>query len=180
MKFSFSIAFDDRYHQLITYSNPPFISPPKILIKLINNSFLSPSNLTRASTYYLSFSSELICRFSSINNETICFYYPTSSKFLHIEYHYDEIKHGSLVLSEKSRTRFRIIFLLITIFILIICFFAVSLVCTDRSKFQHSERLDLIIDTQMARQEAARRPAPEQAQEGHANLPETHQATGEM
>jgi hypothetical protein len=165
-------------------SNPPWISPPKILIKSSNITFSPALNLTQTSTYYLSFSSELICRYSPLKDETICFYYPISSKFLPVEYHYDEIKNGSLILSEKSRNRFHIIFLLIIIFILIICFFAVSLICTEKSKFNHTERLDLIIDTEMARQEAARRPAPEQPQEGYhphaVEAKETNQIGGDM
>ena len=161
-------------------SNPPWISPPKTLIKFSNNSFSPPLNLTRTSTYYLSFSPELTCRYSPMKNQTICFYYPISSNFRHIEYHYDEIQHGSLVLSKESRIRFHILFLVISLFVLITCFFAISLICTESTKFHHMERLDVIIDTQMARQEAARRPAPEQPQDGHPHAADAHQVVVDM
>jgi hypothetical protein len=139
------------------YLNPEIISSPKVFIKVNNNSFISPLNLSRTYTYYLSFSPELICRHSFINNETICFYYSASSNFINIEYHYDEIEHGSLILSDKSRNRFYIIFIIITILIIIICIIAIYIVCTSGISLRHTTRLDLIIDTQVARQEAAKK-----------------------
>jgi len=154
--FFFEIAFEDN-NQIIIYSNPKIISPPKFFIKLKNNSFISPLNLNRNYTYYLSFSSQLICRYSFINNETICFYYPISSNFIHIEYHYDQIKYGSLILSNKSRKRFYIVFIIITILIIIICIVAIYIVCTSRFALPDTAQLDIIIDTHMARQEAAKR-----------------------
>ncbi len=153
----FPIAFEDN-NQIIIYSKPQIISPPKFLIKLTNNSFITPLNFNRTETYYLLFSSELICRYSYLNNQTICFYYPILSNFLSIEYHYDEIKHGSLMLSEKSRIHFYIIFIIITIFIIVICFFAIYIICTSRVSLHPLTQLDIIIDTQMARHEAAKRP----------------------
>ncbi|CAF1463455.1 unnamed protein product [Adineta steineri] len=150
-----NISFDD-YNQIIIKSNPSIISPPKIFIKLNNNSFISPLNINENSTYYLVFSSELTCRFSLLNNETICFYYPNSSSFIHIEYHYDEIQHGSLILSETARNKFYIIFILITILVAILCFFSVYIMCTNRNSLRHTSQLDDIINSHLLKQEAAK------------------------
>jgi hypothetical protein len=107
------------------------------------------------------------------------------SNFLDIEYHYDQIKHGSLILSDQSRNRFYIIFLIITILIIIISFFGIYIVCTSRSVYHYPTHLELIIDTQMARQEAARR-AAEAPQDGavgnpvHIDVKEGHVNPGDM
>lgn len=61
------------------------------------------------------------------------------------------------MLPENARKRFYLIFFLIVVFSLIAYFFAVCIVCTNRSEFFRPTQLDLIIDTQTARQEAARR-----------------------
>lgn len=62
------------------------------------------------------------------------------------------------MLPTKARHRFYIIFLVIAIFSLIICILAVCIICTHRSTFYHPTTFDLIIDRQIARQEAAKRP----------------------
>ncbi|CAF5098145.1 unnamed protein product [Rotaria sp. Silwood1] len=93
-----SISFDN-YGQIIIELNPRIISTPKLLIKLDNNSFILAPSINQNYTYYLSFSSELTCRYSLLNNETICFYYSIATNFIHIEYHYDKIKYDSFILS---------------------------------------------------------------------------------
>lgn len=169
-KFICFSAFDSQTDQLVIYSNPPFHTLPNILIKSPNNSLISPSNFSETSIYYLSFSPELSCRYHIITNETLCFYYPISTNFLSIEYHYDQIRQGSLKLPIKARHRFYIIFIIIGIFSLIICILAVCIICTHRSTFYHPTPFDLIIDRHVARQEAAKRP-PDPLQDGVTGHP---------
>lgn len=164
-------AFDIQTNQLIIYSNPALQFTPKILIKSSNNSLISPTNLTQTSIYYLSFSSELLCRFDRINPTTICFYYPISSNFLSIEYHYDQIQHGSLMLPTKARHRFYMIFVFIVLMSSIIFVLALCVICRQRSTFFHPTPFDLILDRQIARQEAAKRPT-DPAQDGATGYPQ--------
>lgn len=151
----FFIDFDNN-NQIIIQSNPPLISPPKFSIKLDNNSFISPLNINQNSTYYLSFSPELTCRVSLLNNATICFYYPVLANFIHIEHHYDEIEHGSLILPEKTRIYFYIIFIIIGILIVIMSFFAIYIICTSQVSLRHTTQINEIINSQMTKQEAAK------------------------
>ncbi|CAF3388180.1 unnamed protein product [Rotaria sp. Silwood1] len=151
-----SISFDN-YGQIIIELNPRIISTPKLLIKLDNNSFILAPSINQNYTYYLSFSSELTCRYSLLNNETICFYYSIATNFIHIEYHYDKIKYDSFILSSKTQHRFYIIFILITM-ITIICVFATYILYKNRFSFRHTAELDVIIDSQVMKQEAATQP----------------------
>ncbi len=121
------------------------------MIKLINNSFIYSSNFTRFNTYYLSFSTELMCRYSLLKNITICFYYPSSINFTDIEHHFDKITNVTLVLPIQTHKRFIIIFILIGLLVIIICFLALYILCTSRL---HRIQLDYIIDPQLARQAA--------------------------
>lgn len=82
------------------------------------------------------------------------------------------------MLSNKSRYHFYIIFIVITIFIIIICFLAIYILSTNHYSLHHLTQLDAIIDTQMARQEAAKRPADQQQQDVHPILYE-HPTTKE-
>jgi hypothetical protein len=167
------IAFDNN-DQIIIESNPSIISPPKYSIKLDNNSFISPLNINSNSTYYLSFSPELTCRISLLNNETICFYYPVTASFIHIEYHYDEIQHGSLILPEKTRMNFYLIFITVGILIVVMCFFAGYIICTSKSSLRHTNQLDDIIQSHINKEEAAKRSAevPQDAGVGQPILAE--------
>ncbi len=124
------------------------------MIKLANHSLVHSSNVTQISTYYLSFSSELTCRFSFLKNPTICFYYPLSMNFIQIEDHFDSITNVSLILPVQTRQRFTILLIIIGIFVIIICLFALYILCTVRFPFNHMIQLDYIIDPQLARQTA--------------------------
>ncbi|CAF4870440.1 unnamed protein product, partial [Rotaria sp. Silwood2] len=144
----------DNYNQIVIELNPPIISTPKFLIKLDNNnSFLSPPSINKNYTYYLSFSSELKCRFSLLNNETICFYYSISTNFIDIEYHYDKIKYDSLILLNESRHRVYIIFIIITTLI-IICVFATYILYKNGFSLRYTTELDVTIDSEMVKQDA--------------------------
>ncbi|CAF1491937.1 unnamed protein product [Rotaria magnacalcarata] len=106
-------------------------SPPEIYIKLTNNSLVLISNFTQIDTYYLLFSSELICRFSCSKNVTTCFYYPSSMHFIQIEQHFDHIINVSLALSSELHHRFIIIFITIV--------------------YHHINQIDYTIDPQLAK-----------------------------
>ncbi|CAF1295458.1 unnamed protein product [Rotaria sordida] len=152
-----NISFD-KYDQIKIELNPRIISTPKLLIKLDNNSsFISAPSINQNYTYYLSFSSELTCRFSLLNNETICFYYPTTTNFIHIEYHYDKIKYGSWILLNKIRYRFYNIFIIITI-IMIICVFTTYVLYKNRVLLRHTAELDSISNSEMVKQEEVTQP----------------------
>lgn len=131
------------------------------MIKLTNNNtFIYSLNFTQFSTYYLSFSSELMCRYSLLQNITICFYYPSSINFTDIEYNFDKITNISRVFPSQIRKHFIMIFIIISILIIIICLVALYILCTSRLPFHHRIQLDYIIDPQLARQ-AALKLAPE-------------------
>ena len=115
-------------------------------------------------------SSELLCRYDRTTNATICFYYSISSDFLSIEYHYDQIQHGSLSFPIKARHRFYLIFAFIALLILIISILALCVICRQHSNFLHPTPFDLIIDRQIARQEAVKRP-PDPMQDGVTGYP---------
>lgn len=124
------------------------------MIKFDNNSFIHSLYSTQIDTYYLSFSSELICRFSFSKNTTICFYYPSSIDFIQIEHNFDIITKISRVLPIHERKRFIIIYIIITIFIIILCLFALYILCTSQLPYHHMIQLDYIIDPQLAKQAA--------------------------
>ncbi len=125
------------------------------MIKHTNNSLIHSSNFSQINTYYLSFSSELTCRYSISENTTICFYYPSSITFNQIEHHFDKIPNVSL-----TRQRLIIIFIIISILVVIVCLFALYILCTNRLPFQPMIQSDYIIDPKLAR-EAALKLAPE-------------------
>jgi hypothetical protein len=125
------------------------------MIKHTNNSLIHSSNFSQINTYYLSFSSELTCRYSISENTTICFYYPSSIIFNQIEHHFDKITNVS-----HTRQRLIITFIIISILVVIVRLFALYILCTSRLPFQSMIQLDYIIDPKLAR-EAALKLAPE-------------------
>ncbi len=155
----FSLAMEEEAKVNINLSSDR-ISPPKLLIKLLNNSLVHSTNSTEMNTYYFSFSSELTCRFSFLQNLTICFYYPSSTNFLQIEHYFDELTNGSLILPVQARQHFIVLFIVMGVLIFIVSLFAFYVLCTNRLSFSHMIQLDYIIDPQLAR-EAALKLSPE-------------------
>ncbi|CAF2113855.1 unnamed protein product [Rotaria magnacalcarata] len=144
----------DKNNQIKVHLNPAIISLTNLLVKLNNNSFVLASNINPNDTYYLSFSSELTCRFSSLNNETICFYYSLSSNFIDLEYQYDEIKYPTMTLSKKTRHHIYTFFIIITILIIIIISaLAIYIVYTNRFSFGHAAESDDIVASKMIKTE---------------------------
>ncbi|UJR32943.1 hypothetical protein I4U23_020406 [Adineta vaga] len=152
---SINISIDDD-NQLVIQSDPPIIQPPTIFIKHNrNNSLIPPIYITRNSTYYLSFSSQLTCRYSSSpqTNETICFYYLISSNFISLEYDYDEIQNDSFISIETTRINIQKVFLLIGISFIIICLILVCMICASRISFRYLSRSDDIFQSHLNNQE---------------------------
>lgn len=127
----------------------PLISSSKSMIKL--------QNTTRLNLYYLSFSSELTCRYSSIGNTTICFYYPSSRNFRDIEDDFDRMTN---TYSNEIRRRYTMILVIIGILVTVVCLFALGLLCSNRIPTHHGIELGCMIDPQVAR-ETALKLAPE-------------------
>ena len=98
------LAIEDERKLNIRFS-PPLISTARPMVKLSNNSLIDAFNFTRFSTYYFSFSPELICRYSFFHNPTICFYYSSSINFIEIEHHFDQITNVSVRLPLPIRKR---------------------------------------------------------------------------
>ncbi len=80
------------------------------------------------------------------------------------------------------------IFLLLTVFITLISLFTICMICTNTFVPRRATQLERIIDVQMAREEAAKRPS-EAAQDGAVGHPllaehwfvkETHTFAGDM
>ena len=130
--------------------------PPKISVKHTNDTFIPPSTITTNSTYYLTFSSELTCRYSPQYNETTCFYYPQTSSFIHIEYDYDEIHDGTFILSETARNNISRIFLVLAIVTLVICLILVWMICARQIILRQNNQFDDIVQSQIDKQEATK------------------------
>jgi hypothetical protein len=143
----FNIAIETE-EQINIQLFPHSISPPKLFINLNNNSLVQSTNPIQINTYYLSFSSS--------NNAPVCFYYPSPTNFLQIEDHFDKITNISPLLPLQRRNRF----IIIGILVLIVCVFALYILCTSRLPFHHMAQLDYIIDSQLAK-EAALKLVPE-------------------
>ena len=114
-------------------------------------------NTTRLQTYYLSFSSELTCRYS---NTTICFYYPSSRNFLDIEDDFDRMTNTYRYFPNQTRRRYTLILVIIGILVVVVCLFALGLLCSSRIPTHHRIELGFMIDPQVAR-ETALKLAPE-------------------
>ena len=99
-----------------------------------------------------------MCRFSLLNNETICFYYSISSNFIRVEYHYDQIKYNNFALSDKDRHRFYIIFIIITTIIItiMICMFITYIQCSRRLSRYYTADMDVVTDSEVSKNEAAK------------------------
>ena len=142
------------------YLSPPSLFSPTLLVKSRNNSLQSSFNSTEFHTYYLLFSSELTCRYSSISTHTTCFYYPSSMNFTDFEHYYDHSNNSSLAASVRNRTHFLIIYVILSTLLLTTCIVGLYLLCTKRLSSEHIIQLDYTIDPQLAR-EAAIKLAPE-------------------
>lgn len=121
------------------------------MIKLNNNSFIHSSNFTQINTFYLLFSSELICRFSFLKNLTICFYYPLLANFIQIEHQFDMITNSNL---QTHQHFIIIIYIIITILITILCLIGLYILCTNQLPYHSMIQLDYIIDPQLAKNAA--------------------------
>lgn len=164
--FIISLAFDQRTNQIVIYSKPSLKSSPRFLTKLSNNSFISPTNFTSKSNFYLVFSSNLICRISFQFNQTICFYYLQSTDLIRSESQYDNIQRGGLILPSRTKMRFYTVFFLMAMIVFLVCSFSLALLCTKEFSLRETSKLDWIIDTRMVREEVAKRSAGETRQDG--------------
>lgn len=142
------------------FLSPPLLFSPTLFVKSGNSSLQSSSNSTEFHTYYLLFSSEPTCRYSSISNHTTCFYYPSSMNFTDFDHHYDHANNSSLAVSVRNRTHFLIIYVILSTLLLTTCIVGLYLLCTKRLSSEHMLQLDYTIDPQLAR-EAATKLAPE-------------------
>ena len=114
---------------------------------------------------YVSFSPSLTCRYTSLIDKATCFYYPVSSDLDYIEDHYDYIMNGGLNLPAEARSRFEIIFFIMTLLILTMLVAAVYILCSNQVPLRHISPLNAIIDSNSAKQEVAKQSA-EAAQDG--------------
>ena len=130
--------------------------PPKLSVEHTNHTLIPPPTITINSTYYLTFSSELTCRYSPQYNETTCFYYPQTSSFIHIEYDYDEIHDGTFILSETARNNISRIFLVLAIVTLVICLILVWIICARQIILRQNNQFDDIVQSQIDKQEATK------------------------
>ncbi|CAF0913724.1 unnamed protein product [Adineta ricciae] len=154
--FNISISIDS-FNQLIIQSYPSITVPPKISVKHTNETFISPSIITTNSTYYLTFSSELTCRYSPQYNETTCFYYPQTSSFIHIEYDYDGIHDGTFDLFETARNNISRIFLVLAVLTLVICLILVWwVICARQIILRQNNQFDDVAHSQMDKQETTK------------------------
>ncbi|CAF0738985.1 unnamed protein product [Adineta ricciae] len=130
------------------------ISPPKLFAKLENNSFVYVSNTTATDVYYLIFSSELLCRYSSSNDMVTCFYHPKTVDFVQLEQQFDTSTNISFISTNHKRRDFTITFVIIGILILLLCICVMYILCKNPFPLDHMIQLDYIIDPQLARQAA--------------------------
>ena len=131
-----------------------FISPPKLFVKLENNSFVCLPNTTTTDVYYLNFSSELLCRYSSSNDIVTCFYYSQTVDFVQLEQQFDGTTNFSFISTNHKRRDFTITFIIIGVLILLLCISVMYILCKNPFPLDHMIQLDYIIDPQLARQAA--------------------------
>lgn len=157
MKLSKRIAFDIYSNRLVF----TFFLGIEEEMKINLTSSLIPSpklnNSTQWNMYYLSFSSELTCRYSAKETTTICFYYPSSRNFREIEKYFDRMINTN---RDEIRRRYTLILIILGILVLIVCLFALGLLCSNRISPHHRIELGVRIDPQLAR-ETALKLAPE-------------------
>ena len=147
-----AMAPDETIHVQLSSQS---MMQPKLLSKMSNDS----SN--DSITYYLSFTPELTCRYSSVSNKLVCFYHLSTSNLTQLEDEYDRFNDRKQQSSTRTQYYLKIFYTIIVILTVCTCILALYLLCcTEKLSGEHRIRLDYIVDPQLAR-EAALKLGPE-------------------
>jgi hypothetical protein len=96
-----------------------------------------------------------------MHNDTVCFYYPASSSFILIEYHYDDIQHADLALPEISRRRISVVLMIVGILLVAVCSLILCLICISRVFFAPLSQSDEMMHSHVVKTEVDKRSADE-------------------
>lgn len=80
--------------------------------------------------------------------------------FTDFEENFDRLNHAYAYLSNPIRRRYTFMVIIIGILVLVMCLFALFILCSSRIPYRHRIQVDLRLDPQLAR-EAALKLAPE-------------------